>query len=194
MICNAGHTLEPTQPNICFSCGARHIPAAIGRSGRGQQSDDWLSRTRRLQAKPGTRLEDRAHFGVAVEMLFSLRALRTHCHDAQARRRRRMKPRRRSILSMLDDTVRWTGMPARVAAQMSDAIRRPQASAITLDPDLADRFLVRAAHDFPGLAASAGSESRWPASSRHGGILGRHLCNDAGHPHERAVRKTFVGR
>jgi hypothetical protein len=31
-----------------------------------------------------------------------------------------MKPRRRSILSMLDDTVRWTGMPARVAAQMSD--------------------------------------------------------------------------
>jgi hypothetical protein len=31
-----------------------------------------------------------------------------------------MKPHRRSILSMLDDTVRWTGMPARVAAQMSD--------------------------------------------------------------------------
>jgi len=31
-----------------------------------------------------------------------------------------MKLRRRSILSMLDDTVRWTGMPARVAAQMSD--------------------------------------------------------------------------
>jgi len=31
-----------------------------------------------------------------------------------------MKPRRRSILSMLDDTVRWTGMPARVAAQMSN--------------------------------------------------------------------------
>ena len=31
-----------------------------------------------------------------------------------------MKPRRRSILSMLDDTVRWTGMPARVADQMSD--------------------------------------------------------------------------
>jgi len=31
-----------------------------------------------------------------------------------------MKPRSRSILSMLDDTVRWTGMPARVAAQMSD--------------------------------------------------------------------------
>jgi hypothetical protein len=31
-----------------------------------------------------------------------------------------MKPRRRGILSMLDDTVRWTGMPARVAAQLSD--------------------------------------------------------------------------
>ena len=31
-----------------------------------------------------------------------------------------MKPRRRSFLAMLDDTVRWTGMPARVAAQMSD--------------------------------------------------------------------------
>jgi hypothetical protein len=31
-----------------------------------------------------------------------------------------MKPGRRSILAMLDDTVRWTGMPARVAAQMSD--------------------------------------------------------------------------
>jgi hypothetical protein len=31
-----------------------------------------------------------------------------------------MKPGRRSILSMLDDTVRWTGMPARVANQMSD--------------------------------------------------------------------------
>ena len=32
-----------------------------------------------------------------------------------------MKPRRRSILSMLDDSVRWTGMPARAADQMSDA-------------------------------------------------------------------------
>lgn len=31
-----------------------------------------------------------------------------------------MKSRRRSILSMLDDSVRWTGMPARVAAQMID--------------------------------------------------------------------------
>jgi hypothetical protein len=31
-----------------------------------------------------------------------------------------MKSRRRSILAMLDDTVRWTGMPARVAAQMSN--------------------------------------------------------------------------
>jgi hypothetical protein len=31
-----------------------------------------------------------------------------------------MTPPRRSILSMLDDTVRWTGMPRRVAAQMSD--------------------------------------------------------------------------
>ncbi len=31
-----------------------------------------------------------------------------------------MKPRRRSILSMLDDTVRWNGTPARVAAQMTD--------------------------------------------------------------------------
>jgi hypothetical protein len=31
-----------------------------------------------------------------------------------------MKSRRRGILSMLDDTVRWTGMPARVAKQMSD--------------------------------------------------------------------------
>jgi hypothetical protein len=31
-----------------------------------------------------------------------------------------MKFRRRSILSMLDDAVRWTGMPARVAAQMSN--------------------------------------------------------------------------
>jgi len=32
-----------------------------------------------------------------------------------------MKPRRKSILSMLDNAVRWTGMPARVADQMSDA-------------------------------------------------------------------------
>jgi hypothetical protein len=32
-----------------------------------------------------------------------------------------MKPRRRSFLSMLDDSVRWTGMPARVADQLSDA-------------------------------------------------------------------------
>ena len=31
-----------------------------------------------------------------------------------------MKPPRRGILAMLDDTVRWTGMPDRVAAQMSD--------------------------------------------------------------------------
>jgi hypothetical protein len=31
-----------------------------------------------------------------------------------------MKLRRKSVLSMLDDSVRWTGMPARVAAQMSD--------------------------------------------------------------------------
>src|SRR3954469_25126582 len=31
-----------------------------------------------------------------------------------------MKPSRRSFLSMLDDTVRWTGMPARVADVMSD--------------------------------------------------------------------------
>ena len=31
-----------------------------------------------------------------------------------------MKSGRRSILSMLDDTVRWTGMPARVASQMAD--------------------------------------------------------------------------
>jgi hypothetical protein len=30
-----------------------------------------------------------------------------------------MKPSRRSILSRLDDTVRWTGMPARIAAQIS---------------------------------------------------------------------------
>lgn len=32
-----------------------------------------------------------------------------------------MKPHRKSILSILDDTVRWTGMPARIADQMSDA-------------------------------------------------------------------------
>jgi len=32
-----------------------------------------------------------------------------------------MKPSRRSILSRLDDTVRWTGIPARVADEMSDA-------------------------------------------------------------------------
>ena len=31
-----------------------------------------------------------------------------------------MKPHRKSILSMLDNTVRWTGMPARVADAMSD--------------------------------------------------------------------------
>lgn len=31
-----------------------------------------------------------------------------------------MKSPRRSILSMLDDSVRWTGMPARVANQMSN--------------------------------------------------------------------------
>lgn len=40
-----------------------------------------------------------------------------------------MKPRRRSILAMLDDTVRWTGMPARVADQMSN------------DPDRKHRLL-----------------------------------------------------
>jgi hypothetical protein len=32
-----------------------------------------------------------------------------------------MKPSRRSILSRLDDTVRWTGIAARVADDMSDA-------------------------------------------------------------------------
>ena len=32
-----------------------------------------------------------------------------------------MKFRRRSILSILDNAVRWTGMPARVADQLSDA-------------------------------------------------------------------------
>jgi len=32
-----------------------------------------------------------------------------------------MKPSHRGILSMLDDTVRWTGIPARVADEMSDA-------------------------------------------------------------------------
>src|SRR5271170_3520093 len=32
-----------------------------------------------------------------------------------------MKPGRRSILSRLDDTVRWSGIPARVADEMSDA-------------------------------------------------------------------------
>ena len=31
-----------------------------------------------------------------------------------------MKSQRKSFLSILDDTVRWTGMPDRVAAQMSD--------------------------------------------------------------------------
>jgi hypothetical protein len=31
-----------------------------------------------------------------------------------------MRPGRRNILSMLDETVRWTGMPARVADVMSD--------------------------------------------------------------------------
>ena len=31
-----------------------------------------------------------------------------------------MKSHRKGILSLLDDTVRWTGMPARVAAQMAD--------------------------------------------------------------------------
>jgi hypothetical protein len=31
-----------------------------------------------------------------------------------------MKPNHRSILSRLDDAVRWTGFPARVAAEMSD--------------------------------------------------------------------------
>jgi|SRR5687767_1808885 len=30
-----------------------------------------------------------------------------------------MKSRRKSILSMLDDTVRWTGMPARIATEIS---------------------------------------------------------------------------
>jgi hypothetical protein len=38
-----------------------------------------------------------------------------------------MKPRRRSILSMLDDSVRWTGMPDRVANQMAGgAFHEPQ--------------------------------------------------------------------
>ena len=32
-----------------------------------------------------------------------------------------MMPSHRSILSRLDDTVRWTGIPARVADEMSDA-------------------------------------------------------------------------
>jgi hypothetical protein len=32
-----------------------------------------------------------------------------------------MNPRPRSILSMLDDTLRWTGMPARVADDMSES-------------------------------------------------------------------------
>jgi hypothetical protein len=32
-----------------------------------------------------------------------------------------MKPSGRSILSRLDDAVRWTGIPARVADEMSDA-------------------------------------------------------------------------
>jgi hypothetical protein len=39
-----------------------------------------------------------------------------------------MKPGRKSLLSMLDDSVRWTGMPARVADQISgdpDRKRRP---------------------------------------------------------------------
>jgi hypothetical protein len=31
-----------------------------------------------------------------------------------------MKPSRRSILSSLDNTLRWTGIPARVADEMSD--------------------------------------------------------------------------
>lgn len=31
-----------------------------------------------------------------------------------------MKPRNRNFLAMLDDTVRWTGMPDRVADQMTD--------------------------------------------------------------------------
>jgi hypothetical protein len=31
-----------------------------------------------------------------------------------------MKHPRKNFLAMLDDTVRWTGMPQRVAAQMSD--------------------------------------------------------------------------
>jgi hypothetical protein len=31
-----------------------------------------------------------------------------------------MKPSRQSILSMLDNSVRWTGMPARLADEMSD--------------------------------------------------------------------------
>jgi hypothetical protein len=35
-----------------------------------------------------------------------------------------MKTPRRSILAMLDDSVRWTGMPARVAAQMSGDTHR----------------------------------------------------------------------
>ena len=33
-----------------------------------------------------------------------------------------MKPSGRGILSRLDDTVRWTGIPARVADEMSDAL------------------------------------------------------------------------
>jgi hypothetical protein len=40
-----------------------------------------------------------------------------------------MKPSRRSVLSRLDDTVRWTGMPARIAAQISgdpDRIHQPR--------------------------------------------------------------------
>ena len=32
-----------------------------------------------------------------------------------------MKPSRRSILARLDDTLRWTGIPARVADDLSDA-------------------------------------------------------------------------
>ena len=103
-----------------------------------------------------------------------------------------MKPRRRSILAMLDDTVRWTGMPA------GSPLRCPMIPIASIGhyagPDRADRFLVRLLMISLAWPPALDGFSLGGVIGVMRGILGRHLGNDAGHPHERAVRKTFVGR
>ncbi len=63
---------ELTQSNRRFSCGARHISPSAGRSGWGQpQTIGYLERGD-YQPSLELALKIARHFGVAVEMLFSL--------------------------------------------------------------------------------------------------------------------------